>query len=770
MNAPAKVSPLRPAYGLADALAYLFAPGSAFELCGIGPAVKKHRLWGDGFAAGKKAIVAGWFQDQPRAAEVADQLSAEAQPEGVYVTLNPVTPALLGRADHRLKAGANRTQDVDVPHLCNLLIDCDPLRPAGISSTDAEKAAAKARAKAIRDHLLALGWPDPLVADSGNGFHLILKIDLTNTADSVALLKRVLQALAARFDTDAIKVDQGVFNPSRLVKLWGTMARKGDDTADRPHRRSAILRFPASPQPVSLELLEALAAEVQTEPPRASRQTQGNAPADFGPRLDVPAYLDKHGHALKSVKQVGTSTFYVLEKCVFNPDHTDGEAAIGQCADGKLFYQCYHSSCKGHMWAEAREIISGGDPLFDSPRDSARPAPMTFTAYADDAPARGFGFLSLDEILKEPRPPKWLVQDYLEESSLAILFGASGAMKSFLALDMGLCLATGKPWHGQFVGEPGPVFYICGEGHAGIAKRIKAWILENDVDQAGVPFFVSKSAVAFLDNASLQEAIASLDQLAAVHGAPRLVIVDTLARNFGPGDENSTQDMSAFVAALDSVRARYDCAVMAVHHTGLADRERGRGAYALHAGIDYECRLEDKGDVRTLYQTKAKDQENQEPISFEPAILDVGWTDATGKAVTSVVLRRVAARAPVKQKTPLKGANRIAYEALVDLCTVNEAAVPVDVGAWRVECYGRGIATSTDQSAKQKAFTRSVGKLRDLGLIQSSNDTYWPTDQPGQTGQDRTKPDICPGINRTGQDTPPKGCPVCPGAGTESHG
>lgn len=371
----------------------------------------------------------------------------------------------------------------------------------------------------------------------------------------------------------------------------------------------------------------------------------------------------------------------------------------------------------------------------------------------DEGPRRSFRFLGLDELLSEPRPTRWLIRDYLEESSLACLFGASGSMKSFVALDMGLCLATGKPWHGQDVGEPGPVFYICGEGFNGVAKRLRAWFIENDVDQNAVPFFVSNSSVEFLDGDSLQTAIAAIDELAAACGAPKLVIVDTLARNFGPGDENSTQDMGAFVAALDSIRAKFGCAVLTVHHTGLNETNRARGASAFRAAMDFEYRLESKESVRVLACTKSKDHEEPKSMAFEYEVIDTGWADDMGEPMTSVVLHLSEAKAPGKREKPLRGANKVAYEALMDLATCGDAlkqsAKPVDIEAWRAETYRRSISASADQGSKQRAFHRAITFLRDAGLIATEDDIYWPTSLPRQTRQDQTSPDNCLGTTQT---------------------
>jgi hypothetical protein len=161
--------------------------------------------------------------------------------KGVYIVPNEVNPALLARACNRIKPAAkgDGTQDGDIMRRRWLLIDADPVRPAGISSTDAEHAAALARIQDIMAYLKAAGWPTPIVADSGNGGHALFRIDLP--ADDGGLVKRCLQALAARFDDAAVEVDTSVHNPARIWKLYGTLACKGDDVPGRPWRMARIL-------------------------------------------------------------------------------------------------------------------------------------------------------------------------------------------------------------------------------------------------------------------------------------------------------------------------------------------------------------------------------------------------------------------------------------------------------------------------------------------------------------------------------------------------
>jgi hypothetical protein len=184
--------------------------------------------------------MSGYFDDFKLLADCACKYGSSAK--GVYVTLNPVNPALLARAANRLRTvGRNDalTSDADITKRRWLPIDLDPARPSGISSTDQEHSFAVERAFQMRDALRQEGWPEPMVGDSGNGAHLLYRVELP-TSDN-GLVKRLLQALARRFDEDRVTIDQQVFNPARIWKLYGTVSRKGDSVADRPHRLARIL-------------------------------------------------------------------------------------------------------------------------------------------------------------------------------------------------------------------------------------------------------------------------------------------------------------------------------------------------------------------------------------------------------------------------------------------------------------------------------------------------------------------------------------------------
>ena len=124
------------------------------------------------------------------------------------------------------------------------LLDLDAKRPSDVSSTESEMQHTIIAARKIFKHMRNIGFYDPIVCMSGNGAYLLYKINLPNTDENKELVKKCLQVLDIWFSSEFVDIDCSVFNSARIAKIIGTIARKGSNTEDRPHRLSKILSTP----------------------------------------------------------------------------------------------------------------------------------------------------------------------------------------------------------------------------------------------------------------------------------------------------------------------------------------------------------------------------------------------------------------------------------------------------------------------------------------------------------------------------------------------
>jgi len=270
-----------------------------------------------------------------------------------YMTLNRIHEACYSGRDHHdqfIEYFAPTVSDNDVIGYDWLLVDVDPKRPTGTSSSKEELIGSRETAKRILLFLKDRGWNDPVVCHSGNGTHLIYKIQLVNAPERKQLLQKVLQTLNMLFDDAGMDIDLTTFNPSRVCKLYGTVARKGANSERRPHRMSRILSVPEKIEEIPLSLLESLADLMpkQEQPQKYNSYNPG--------KFDLQEWIDQHGIEVKEKTKWAGGMKWILDHCPFNPQHNHKDAAIVQTNDGKICFNCFHSSCADKKWKEFRQF------------------------------------------------------------------------------------------------------------------------------------------------------------------------------------------------------------------------------------------------------------------------------------------------------------------------------------------------------------------------------------------------------------------------------
>lgn len=241
---------------IGDSINQLFETGQAVELRALGQGPVLSGIFDDPYWLGTYAIAAEaegyqcYFSLNPR--KVTKLWNDKRKS---WFLLEPLNEMDLGQA----------SKSVDVSERRWLLVDCDPVRPPDVCSTDAEKESARLVMDSCLEWLQnEHGWPEPFICDSGNGWHALFLLDTTNSAIAnesegiTLLIKRVLGALGSKFDTASAKIDKTVYDAPRIARLYGTLNSKGMNTQERPHRHSSIIRTGGN-APVSLEQLRSVA-------------------------------------------------------------------------------------------------------------------------------------------------------------------------------------------------------------------------------------------------------------------------------------------------------------------------------------------------------------------------------------------------------------------------------------------------------------------------------------------------------------------------------
>lgn len=289
------------------------------------------------------------------------------------------------------------------------------------------------------------------------------------------------------------------------------------------------------------------------------------------------------------------------------------------------------------------------------------------------------------------------------------LYGPPGVGKSFLVLDWALSIASGVQWLGHRLGK-GDVVFVCAEGGRGLKKRIAAWREKHP--GAGLSRFrVLPQPLDMLDGKDVEALVAAIKD---AFSDPALVVIDTLARCFGAGDENSTKDMNAFVAGCDDIRSAFERAtVLVVHHTGKDPRRGDRGSTALRGGADTRMDLaKAAGKSMTLKCEKQKDWDPFEKIGLSLQVV----TLKDGESSCAIAARNVL-NEPIKPED--QGSDAKALTAL--------------------QGFGADGATYTEwmraSELSKSTFKNARSRLLQSGSVRHEGKRYWIADAGEGQGQ-----------------------------------
>jgi hypothetical protein len=371
----------------------------------------------------------------------------------------------------------------------------------------------------------------------------------------------------------------------------------------------------------------------------------------------------------------------------------------------------------------------GGDGAAELDHDNACTANSNAT---DDAPSSGsqnasrIRVLTLSEALTRA-PTTWLVAGILPSDAVGTFYGDSGSGKTFVALDLALSIAAGRPYHGADTKHQ-TVAYVAGEGGGGLTRRVLAYCQHHGLVPGGLNFLLIGHSVDLGGTTPGYDADALVDAILAEkppeYPPIGLVVIDTRARNMGGLDENVARDAGVYVRQLDTIKERLGCCVIDVCHTG-KDGDRGqRGSTAFLAAQDFTFRVSRTGQSVTIKTEKMKDDEPPEPRTFTletvPLINQSNGQpdrDERGAQRTSLVLVPSAA-CTIGPAAGLGGNQR----RLLELLPEHPAAI--SRASWFRLARDAGVYSS------QAGFDKARGNLVDWQLVETDERGHYRRTPP----------------------------------------
>lgn len=648
-----------------------------------------------------------------REAEIVDTIAAwNRTGAGCYFSPDPL------RREVSTKAKAS-----DVAAVVMLAADIDPdLSAAG--SFDAARTALWGALGAPEMGGIALRW----IIDTGHGAGLFAPLaELMDTAAGVAA--RAAWQARLRAEVPGVAVDTTA-DAGRLMRLPGpynwpkaSKVAKGYPAAGTPTalraRRPDVAAVPAA-------LVAALGAGA---PSMAARQTVPRAEL-LAPSPELLAEAIAHLPPAKSREEWITNLHALKgagaseEQALAYSNTWDGPPEDPE--DFERVWAGIDPSAAGWPHLERRARAAGWHGGIEH---EFRDVVAQMRAEAEAAARAGrFGNLHVRTVADAERaaPRDYLAKPLLARGELSVWWGAPKVGKSFLAGFVAWCIAQGNDFAGFKVKRRRRVLYIAAEGEGGFNGRVQALRREHG-DPGDFFRFIAQPVSIGPPGGDLSDLIAAAREMRA-----DLIVVDTLARTFGAGDENTAQDMGRFVANLDRLRDETGAHVLVIHH-GRKDGGDLRGSGALAGAADLIVRV-DKGtgaDPGVATIEAAKDDADGRSFGFRLHRVSLGADDDGDPRWTCVAQ---PAEAPASQPTKLPKAAAAVLAILAELVAA-EGAAPTGVATGgarairdarlREECDSRRVSAAEKATDRARSVRQALADLRDAGRLDMRDGWVW---------------------------------------------
>jgi RecA-family ATPase len=555
-----------------------------------------------------------WVQAQ-RPEESIDAARQLAHCQNLFWSVNPVLAPL----NHSIRKN-------DPAERRWMFLDVDPIRPDGVSATEEEKDLARNLAWAVDEFLSDLGWPPPLIIDSGSGIHLFYRISLPSNELIKAHCSKFLRAISEVFSTATVRIENDLFGAQQMARVPGSWNRKGPGTGDRPHRPVLVLSCPETLEIVSLDLIQETTARLKPPATEPANQTDSRPePREIEPLnpwimraggsapLALEAYLKSalaretarvelapEGERNKSLNRAAFSLGTLVAHGLNQMDAVQALTLAGQKA-GLNAHEIEATIRSGIESGsqEPRTLPGTLKPLATGQVQNVAQVTGQAPGETPEPLVVKFSEIKISSV-------DYLWQNRIPFGFITIVAGSTGVGKSFCLSSFAACLTRGIPAPDGFPLDPGRVLILSEDPYEQVlAPRL----LDMGADLDRVCGMTVK-AMATWTMADVE----TLDRAWIEAGQPELVIIDPPANFLGKADEHRNAEVRALLTRInDWMQQRKKVAVVLITHvnkptTGRSGdasmRIMGSVAYTTTARVIHFCAEDPDDPKKRVFVTK----------------------------------------------------------------------------------------------------------------------------------------------------------------------
>ncbi len=617
---------------IANGVSYLFSPGDLVET-----RVKLKEGWWRGL----------YFDDHDRMAQVVQRLDQDERVQAVYYVINHCKPNLLKQRQkcdckicsqgggllvknptdsqvEEILTGPSQhlTSNEDIDDLCWLFIDIDTVRAQGFeheSATKEEKAASRVVAGKVIQYLDEKQWPQPLLGDSGNGFHILPKLQMLNTVHNIHLLVDCLKALAEKFNCPAANIDCAVFNPARLTRAYGTTTRKGMNAEERPYRRNRLLEPKNLITEVSLEQILVLGDDAPKDKSYSPEGMPEVLP-EFDPEDFFQWYEKQGAFTIEGERETSGMQIMVTDVCLNAGRKHTGSGLTGFIVGDSFGYHCFSSDCEGvtigtilrklnesgftpyphriFVGESMEDVLDtfGAEQIVDSPAESLSDrllAAIQAEEKREHESISGlYGFYKEDDELGSStlmviraadivaEKQEWLWLGKIPGGSATLFAGQPGCGKSTVLIDIIARTTTGRDWPDGVKNTAGQKDVLFAVSEDDIARTVKPRLMAAGADMSRVHFIrgvkmeVKEGKSTSYTSFQLDSNLTLLKDSLKAHPDVALVAFDPISAFFGNADPNKDKEIRPVMERINKACEKTAAAFVAIiHHNKRSDAD-----------------------------------------------------------------------------------------------------------------------------------------------------------------------------------------------------